>query len=382
MAKNGENIYRRKDGRWEGRYIKGRKKDGKIYYGYIYGYKYYDVKEKLFDIKVRNHQYYQSFGKYKVTKSFETWVKEWLILIESHVKYNTYMNYKSKMVNHVIPKLGDKKLNEVNTSCLQELFTELAENLSESSVYSVYRVLHACFSAAIKNKVLSENPLSDFQLPNRKSSRVKAFSLKEQAKLEEHVLIQEDLPSIVALYTGVRIGELCGMKWRDINWDDKLITINRNIQRQQITTVSGIKKTVLQEISLKTDHSQRIIPLTNRLYYLLKKFEYNHQNLNSAYVFQGKNGGSLDPRTIRYRFSKLKKRAGVTDLPFHSLRHTFATRCIEMGVPITTVSSLLGHSSIKLTLDIYTNSFLSEKRKAIEGLERLSGNEDLSCCTR
>lgn len=365
MTRKSENIYKRKDGRWEGRYIKGRKSEGKIIYGYIYGQKYTEVKQQLFQMKILNQKYYLHPKQVlRSTDTFAAWAFNWLSEQKRIVKPNTYINYKSKLLNHLLPKIGQYILSEITEEYLQNLFDELQNDLSNASVNGVYRVLNTCLNAAVKEHLLAVNPLQNVRAARPQQQRVSAFSKAEQRKLESNAIFEKDFPVIFSLYTGLRIGELTGLRWEDIDWVNQTLFVQRNLQPQFVSEDS--EAVIMQEGSLKTKSSQRIIPIGNQLFKNLKKWQKFN---DSSFLFCNKKGDAIKPRTLRYRFEKLKERAGVSNLPFHALRHTFATRCIEQNVPITTISSLLGHQSVKMTLDTYTNSFLEDKRQAIDKLE-------------
>ncbi|MBP1042804.1 site-specific integrase [Vagococcus sp. BWB3-3] len=157
----------------------------------------------------------------------------------------------------------------------------------------------------------------------------------------------------------MRIGEICGLKWQDIDFDEHFLVVQRTRQRILKKDDSG---TELIESLPKTLYSQRVIPLSESL---VKALQVRKGRDNCDYVIH-QAGLPLEPRIIGRQFHKLVKGFGWTDISFHSLRHTFATRCVESGVNIAAISSLMGHSSIKTTLDIYTTTFFSEKAAAIK----------------
>lgn len=324
-----------------------------------------EVKEQLFRMKILYREYYyQNRKQTKPSDTLTNWIFDWLRQQKKIVKPNTYINYKSKLMNHVVPKIGHIKLAILGTETLQKFMDELHENLASSSVNSVYRVLNTCLNTAVAENLLLSNPLNHVQAAKQQAKKVSAFSREEQIRLEKSVIFKQDFPIIFALYTGVRIGELVGMRWEDIDWENHVLSIERNIQPTFISAES--EKIKLGETSLKTSSSQRVIPIGDKIFHSLEKW---FQTSDSFYVFSNKKGDPIAQRTLRYRFYRLKRQAKVPDLPFHALRHTFATRCIENEVPITTVSSLLGHQSVKMTLDVYTSSFISEKWQAIHKLE-------------
>lgn len=363
MSRTGDNLYKRKDGRWEGRYIKDRTPTGQIRYGYVYHRKYQEAKQLLFERKVL---YQEIQGRYKTTRQakqlFNDWLIHWLHQKKDQVRPATYQSYESKILQHISPFFQDKSFNDLTGELIQEWIYFLQNNLSINSVHAVYRVFKQIIKTAVADKLLYRDPTASVILPKQTKSLVRSFSQREQEALENYCQSAKELPILVALDTGMRIGEILGLHWQDIDWQNQTVFVNKTVQR-----VKQNGHTELTAGVPKTENSMRVIPLTQRLTFLLKE---QSKYAEDAFIFVGKNHLPIDPRTLRYRFDQIKKLSQVADLPFHALRHTFATRCLERGVSVTTVSSLLGHSSIKLTLDIYTNSFLSEKQEAIRQLEK------------
>lgn len=164
----------------------------------------------------------------------------------------------------------------------------------------------------------------------------------------------------------MRIGEICALKWEDIDFDSSIIHVKRTKQRICLPDDSG-NKTQIIETAPKTPNSNRFIPISLKL----KKSLLMWKNESQSPFVIANGDHAIEPRTVSYRFEQMKQQFGLRDVSFHSLRHTFATRCVELGVNIAAISSLLGHSSIKLTLDTYTSSFLEENRIAIKKLDEL-----------
>lgn len=365
MARRGENIYKRKDGRWEGRYIKGRKSCGKIYYGYIYGYKYSEVKDKLIFIKYER----QTVSRANLTPYdglFSDWVLYWLeTFVHPKVKNSTYASYKNKLTVHVLSKLGKIKLQNLKKSDFEELVDEMRKDLKASSIRSIFSVIKNCLNQAITMNLLLDNPCLGLELPKIKRKTVQALSVKDQVKLVKEIEEEQKFFSILlALQTGLRIGEICGLKWEDIDFENNVLHVNRTIQRIQYDEQEN-RKTKIIEIKPKSSNSQRKIPISKGL---RKNLLDMKKTSESDYIISNKNK-PLEPRTIAYRFQIVRKKMGLENFSFHSLRHSFATRCLEAGGNIAAISSLLGHSSTQMTLDCYTNSFFSEERQLIDKVD-------------
>lgn len=365
MARRGENIYKRKDGRWEGRYIKGRQKSGKIHYGYIYGYKYAEVKHQLILVKYEK-QANEGTSLLPYEGELSEWTHYWLeTFVRPKVKGSTYASYKNKMDVHVLPQIGAVKLQKLKQTDIKFLLKQMDKTLKASSIRSIFSVLKNCITKAVSVNLLNDNPCIGVELPKARKQTVKALSTKDQERLIKEINSSQKFFSItLALQTGLRIGEICGLKWTDIDFENSFLWVNRTVLRIQTDDNSG-RKTEIIEMTPKSNNSQRKIPITDSLKEKLLELQ---KISTSEYVISNKHK-ALEPRTIAYRFQMIRKKIGLENFSFHSLRHTFATRCLEAGGNIATISSLLGHSSTKMTLDCYTNSFFSEERQLVEKLE-------------
>lgn len=361
MSRRGENIYKRKDGRWEGRYIKGRKKNNEIVYGYIYRSSYKDVKEKLTIMKALYYNECQNFSiSYEGT--LQQWSSQWLLSLEDTVKMSTLSSYSSKISLHIVPVIGYISLKNLNSEHIEQWLKYISKSLAASSIKVVFQVLKGCLNAAIEKKILVVNPCSRVSTPKIAINNITSLSKGEEFQLQKYSkLHQNGLPILLSLQSGLRIGEICGLKWEDIDFSTNLLHVRRTVQRLPALNQGGERKTIIVESSPKSDYSIRSIPIATAIRSDLIKMKGKS---SSDYVFGKKN--PAEPRLITYWFKKIIKELDFPDYRFHSLRHTFATRCLEKGVNIATISSLLGHHSIKMTLDIYIGIFLSEKRDAID----------------
>ncbi|MCB5953520.1 tyrosine-type recombinase/integrase [Enterococcus sp. CWB-B31] len=367
MPKRGENIYKRKDGRWEGRYVKKRNQHNKIFYGYVYGKKYSEVKERLILLKAKNMAEPKIIETY--SGNMEDWMYYWLgTILKKTIKDSTYYNYLRLLQRHILPELGSLKLYQLKRNDIQTFVDRLYERgLSPGYIQNNYNLLKNGLAAACRREYLNETPCKQILLPKYKRKRVKALTYAQQRVLEEEALQETSCsPIILALYSGMRIGEISGLKWSDINFEENSLSICRTTSR--ILDEKGTKRiTKLSLTAPKTLNSERVIPLAENLKrYLL----INFQKANSEYVITCK-GGVAEPRVINYRFKKLIEKLGMKDIHFHTLRHTFATRCLENGVDIASLSRLLGHQSTKMTLDVYTDSMLEKRQEAMKIVDTL-----------
>ncbi|EOL50466.1 tyrosine-type recombinase/integrase [Enterococcus caccae] len=371
MTRKGENIYKRKDGRWEGRYIKGRTQNGKIIYGSIYGRTYASVKEQLIHLKAKHLETNERFVPYEGT--LKEWLVFWLTVdVKNRVKPTTYSNYVRLAEKHIFSSIGSTPLTKIRSNDLQNFIYELQDKgLSPGSVRNVITLLRKAFCEAHKKGYVTGNLYKTLELPKLKTAEIDVLTIPQQRKLEK-VALQElgCSPIILSLYSGIRIGEISGLKWSDIDFESNVIHVRRTISR--ITNENSIdSKTKLVAGTPKSASSIRKIPLAKNL----KKYLMNKKADSSSVYVIGTGSELMEPRAITYKFKKTIKTANLPDFKFHVLRHTFATRCIEKGADIASVSKILGHQSIKMTLDTYTGSLFETRKKAISTVDKLLVNE-------
>ena len=377
MAKRGENIYLRKDGRYEGRCIKGRKPNGKIIYHSVYAKTLAECKEKLLQAKML---YFQNIPDVKIygTGTVKEFLLYWLNdIIRAVVKPSTFSNYVHYIEKWIIPYLGNEKLYQLKEEKIQQFVNHLKKNdLSAGSIQNIYRVLTAVMYKAKNYGYLHHNPCKEVILPEHKQQLAKALCLEEQQKLEsvskKDGLIGSSI--LLALYTGLRIGEICALTWDDIDFKKGTLTVSKTRQRIQNPQLENRQsKTYVITGSAKSNSSERTIPLPPFLLELLRKQVGQEK---SQYIFTSK-GQALEPRMLQYHFKRLLELVGVKRVNFHTLRHTFATRCLEQGVDVKTISELLGHSSAKITLDLYGHSRFEQKQLAMNHLQKLHTSSNL-----
>ncbi|MBO0451819.1 tyrosine-type recombinase/integrase [Candidatus Enterococcus murrayae] len=365
MSRRGENIYKRKDGRWEGRYQKGRTPDGKIKYGSVYGRSYQETKYKLYPLKIKYQRLISMHGTCAIP--FYQWANHWLTTIRGTIKPATYASYDYKMIHFILPMLNDTYLNELDEAAIKGLLDSWkAKQFKESTIRVVFQELKSCLSLAVKQGYLVSNPCDQIVLPKQDKKRVCALSKKEQAMLERTLAdtpLNKRLPVILALQTGMRIGEIAALQWKNVDFDSNVIHVEHTFQR--IPSVDrGQKASELVLSSPKTSASKRLIPMSRRVRQELLKAR---EQRTGSFIISTK-GGPSEPRLIGYHFHQLMKKAQLIGKHFHQLRHTFATRCVERNRDIASISALLGHSSTQMTLDTYSSALLEQRMKVIESI--------------
>ncbi len=361
MARKGENIYKRKDGRYEGRYIKDYDINGRGIIGYIYGKTYKEAKEKLLfaKAKVREKQ-----NKPPSEMSVKEWFSKWLDT-QKHIKESSYTVYSSLVNKHINTALGNMRLCDITKLKIQDFVNGLASQWEPSTVKLIYTVLKLGLDMAADNSLM---PIvcKRIKLPKQKNKDVIVFDKDEQKAIENYIEKSENLNDIgilICLYTGIRIGELCALKWENIDLKRGVISIRHTLYRAK--SQKGKRKTEIVVTSPKSDTSVRDIPLPQFLSEKLKPLEKN-----SGFLIN-RNGKCIEPAVYARRYKAILKECGIRNVKFHTTRHTFATRALEIGIDVKTLSEILGHASPTVTLNIYAHSLPEHKAKEMDRLGKL-----------
>jgi integrase len=364
MARRERNIYKRKDGRYEARFIKGRDANGKAVYGTVYAPSYAKVKEKLECVKPAEKKAIVKKGKRTVVAELEVYLDS----VKNQIKPSTLGIYQRYIKNNIFPYFKDMRCEQLTFEITQGFVDKQIENgLSAVTVQSVFCFLKNGLTAAFSQDIFN------VKMPKRVIKEAEVLSVDEQKRLESAVKASDDINCIsvtLCLYTGLRIGELCGLTWGDIDFERRLLHVRRTIQRiknfDYDDTLVGSFKTKVTCLIPKSGTSQRSIPLPGFLITLL------NEHRGKAYVENGyvisRNGNSIEPRNLQHRFQKLLVDANVKQVNFHTTRHTFATRALENGFDVKTLSEILGHSSATVTLNKYAHTLDEHKRRSMESL--------------
>lgn len=371
MSRRGENIYKRNDGRWEARYIKDRGENGRAVYGYIYRHSYLEVKRAQAEARANCSKPKPDVKRRMQPATLEEYLSLWLQSIRYSVKRSTYANYDGLIYRHIIPSIGSKPLCQIDNKMVQQFINQKLVNgrldgkggLSAKTVRDMIALLkHSLKAAGIE---------LDISLPKYSPPKLRVLTREEQTALISEAKTEgsmESLGVLISLFTGIRIGELCSLKWSDVSLDNGVLQISKTIQRIENCTADRTSKTLIDIGTPKSECSMRNIPLPRLLLSRLAQIKKTaHEN---DYILSG-NERYVEPRVCQYRFKKLIRSAGIGDINFHALRHTFATRCVELGVDVKTISELLGHSNVNITLNRYVHPAFEHQRSC---LEKLSGS--------
>lgn len=354
MPRKGENIYKRKDGRWEGRYRSGYDANGRAKYRSIYGKSYQEVKTKLGAMKAEPANF-QPSGRLTVKELFE----EWMMAIKCKIKTSTYANYRMKADKHILPAFGGLRYEQLTVSQLHSFIqTKINSGLSSKYVSDIVVVLKS-MAKYISITHGFANPIANVMLPKVEKKELRLFSDTQQKQLCQYLMQHRSLTSLgilLSLYMGLRVGEVCALRWSDIDFRRKVLTIRRTAQR----VCNSNKGTRLLIGSPKSRNSLREIPIPSFLIELFQTFRGNSEN----YVLSG-SSKVIEPRTMQYRFKAILKKVDLPSINYHSLRHMFATNCIAAGFDVKTLSELLGHGAVETTLNRYVHSSMHRKTECM-----------------
>ena len=370
MSKKGENIYKRKDGRWEGRYIKSRTESGKIIYGYVYARSYREAKEKQ-KAKIAS---YTSQLTNKNEHVFSYIASEWFDSIKLHTKTSTQNKYHNMLTNYILPEYGNQPFNtityefiEAHCKFLLESEGKKGNGLSTKTVSDVLAIIRNISKFAIRKGIYVANDANAVQI-RQDIKPMRVLNKAEQRQLCEYILKRPEACSIgilVCMFTGLRIGEICALRWEDISFSDQSIYIHHTLQRIQMHRGHGAKTEVIVTTP-KSSCSIRKIPLPDEILEILVL----NKKASSGYVLTNDEYKFIEPRTMQNKFKKILKAAGIENANFHALRHTFATRCVELGFDVKSLSEILGHATVNITMNRYVHPTYEMKK---ENMKKLSG---------
>ena len=295
--------------------------------------------------------------------------EQWLENKKMTVKPSTYNNYKRLLIDHIFADIGDKKYTALDKQHINEYISSLMNSgrkdgkggLSVSMTRDIIKALRAIAKFAQLEYGL-KNICDGITMPRIKKPEAKTLSDGERRKLEKYLLSNQNLTNIcimLCLYTGLRIGELCGLQWKDIDFRRGCLTVCKTVQRISL----GNGKTVISIDTPKTDSSVRVVYIPLFIIEMLKKFRQKPD----IFVLSNRIKPT-EPRTLQHKFKRILNNCKIGDISFHALRHTYATMCVEKQFDIKTLSELLGHSDVKITLNTYVHSSEKLKRKYVKRL--------------
>ncbi len=344
-------VYLRKDGRYSVKYKKGIKENGLTNYGFVYGF--------TEDITIQKYQKILTETVIIDKALFSSDIYNWLKSIKISCKKSSYSNYEYSVYAHLMPEFGKYKRKQINKNMINE-FTEklLNDGLSPKTIKDILIILQQILKY--------HNVNINITMPKIPKKEIQILTKDHQMILEQKLsnCNNEDAVGIfLCLYTGLRIGELCGLKWENIDLDNNVIKVEKTLIRVKNYDRNIKTKTIVILDDPKSDASIRNIPIPNFIIPILKKLKKD----DKCFFLTGKNK-FIEPRSYTNHYKNIMKSINLDIYNFHALRHTFATRCIENGGDPKTLSEILGHSDVKITLDRYVHPSFDNKVKMMNNL--------------
>lgn len=365
-------IYRRKDGRWAAS-ITLENHRRKTFYGKTRK----EVQEKLNAALHEQKQGTLATGKQQTLASY---LKHWLEEVHRPtIRLSSYDKYRKLLVRHILPELGHLQVQKLGAQQVQALYSrKLKEGLAPSTIHVIHAILHKALENAVRWGLVARNICDLVSPPHQEYQEIQPLTLKQAKQLLEHARGHRlEVLLTLAITTGMRRGELIGLRWNDINFEDQSLSIHRTVDR-----ISGYGYV---ESEPKTARSRRRIMLPSFVVLALQeqrtrqadaRLKANEAWQENDLVFSNNHGGFLHPTHMYIAFQKLLKDAGLPPMRFHDLRHSAATILVAMGINIKIVQELLGHSSAALTLNVYGHVFPTLQREAMEKWSTLLGPQE------
>ena len=390
-------VRQRKNGSWEGQYyLEGKRKS-------VYGKTQDEVRIKLNVIiaEIMSNEYLDE-SQIPFSEWLETWLEQYA---KPTVRHSTYVTYYDYCHNHIIPALGKKKMKELNGDILQRFFNEKTKSgrldgrpggLSAKSLKNLRNVLSLVFKQAVLNQIIKENPLNAVKTPKKENKEMRVLTISEQEALEQIVFSSHNATAVgivISLYTGLRIGELLGLQWNDVDLaHSKSLRVRRILIRERnpdkndpdYIVLKRSEKTSLMLGKLKTEKANRTIYLPDVVIEMFERLksrqgilakQYGEGFNPNSFVICNDVGDAIEPRTYMDVLSNFTKVAGIEHANFHSLRHTFATRAIEMKMDLNTLSDIMGHAQPSTTLNMYGHSLDEQKKLEMSKFNKTRRND-------
>lgn len=372
MARKGENIYKRKDGRWEGRYLK-RTPDGKSRYGYVYAATYRDAKARL----QKAAALWEMNPPHSKDDSLclAAVARRWEENVGQQIKESSFVKYHVIVENHLIPALGKVNVEDMTHELIEDFSLSMLRcggkngaPLSPRTVSDILCVLRSILRFARRSgavipcdgsSVRIRRPPVDIRVLTRHEQEILCAFLYNNISLRNAGIL-------LSLFAGLRVGEICALRWEDIVLEERILHVRHTMHRIQNLEPEGPRTRVIVTTP-KTATSTRMIPLPEDLAQLIESLPGEHR----GFFLTGREDAYAEPRIMQYHFHRCMEKCGLAPANYHALRHTFATRCVELGFDVKCLSELLGHSTVTMTMDRYVHPTMDHKREHMQRLSEL-----------
>lgn len=305
---------------------------------------------------------------------FKIIAKEWLEILKPELKESSVVKYANILDCYLLPKFGSTKITDISrkdvSSYCSSLLTAGGKKkkcLSPKTINGILSVLRNIFDFAAEEKNLQVAVIDNISM-RQPQKAMRVLSRAEQYAISKYLcqnLTPCNLGILLCLYTGLRIGEICALRWEDISVKEHYLHVQRTMQRMQ-TFDNSEKRTCIRISTPKSECSVRTIPIPEDIFRLLAADIGNPD----SYLLTG-SSHYIEPRTLQNRFKVILAQCGISGVSFHTLRHTFATRCVEVGFDIKSLSEILGHASVSITMNRYVHPSMELKQKNMNKLTNL-----------
>lgn len=345
----GKGITQRKDGKYSARLV--------LYTGKRIE-KYFDNPQeaKLWLVDQRYDNAHHNIV-YSPNMTVEEWFEAWMLTRESVLRPNTIRNYKDRFYRNISPKIGKYKLSEVRPIDCQAILNSMATEYAGSTIYQAHMTMTTIFKSAYDNDLIKKNPVNGtVKAPKARTFKIRFLTIEEQQKFLSAATGTSNYNQYRLIFeTGLRTSEMIGLKWSDIDWEKRVIKVRRNLEYRYSRGEWLFGPT-------KSKSGERDIPMTDNIYMMLLYMSANKVNLLKStpkefrdIIFLNRKGLPTKNSTYDNHIVKLCEMCGVNRFSMHTMRHTFATRCVESGMDYKTLQTILGHSSLKMTMDRYAH---------------------------
>lgn len=368
LSRRGENIRKRKDGRWEGRYRVPLVDGGSVCRS-VYAKSYREVREKLHSAKDAERAECRREDEPTVAALLDMWQRE----NATRLKRGSVTKYENLITSHILPSLGTLRLSQVTSQRINAFISEKLRcgrldgtgGLSRSYVRSISLVISSAMKYAVREG-LCRPMTGTVTKPSLEKCKPTVLSIDEQKRLELALRGRLDPTSVgimLSLYMGLRVGEVCALAWDDVDLEKSVLEVRHTLS--SVFARDTARKTELILDEPKSPSSRRQIPIPSTLFEMLRR-----RRESSRGEFVVSDGESfVSVRTYEARWRRTADACGLAHVNYHALRHTFATRCIEAGMDAKSLSELLGHAGVSVTLNTYVHPSLELKRSQLEKLE-------------
>lgn len=293
-------------------------------------------------------------------------IDSWLLYKKCKIKESTYYRYQYIIRKYILPNFGEKKAIYLEDYDFNLFINKLIETLSPKTTKDIIVVLKSILKYA-ERKYNFDFKLDLVSLPKYEPEEIEILSKKDKKQLEEMCYKNATFRNIgilVCLNTGIRIGEICALTWKNINLEKDTLVIDKTMQR----IYKDKNNTIVLIDTPKSKKSIREIPISKKMHSILREIKTRNKINGNEFFLTGEDDKFIEPRRYQYMFKKCLKECNIQDYHFHALRHTFATNCIEIGMDVKSLSEILGHASVDITLNKYVHSSLKTKKTYLEKL--------------